>query len=77
MIAPVLEKLASEYDGEVTIAKLNTDENPKTTMEYGVQGIPTLLFIRNGEVEDRIVGAAPAPMIKTRIEAFLKSPVEA
>lgn len=45
MIAPVLEKLAVEYDGKVTIVKVNTDENPEWAMKYGVQGIPTLLFI--------------------------------
>jgi thioredoxin 1 len=68
MIAPVLEKMASEYDGRALIAKVNTDENPQWAIEYGVQGIPTLLFFRNGELEDRVVGVAPAAQIKERLE---------
>ena len=72
MIAPVLEKLAAEYDGKITVAKVNTDENPEWAMKYGVQGIPTLLFIKGGDVKDRIVGVAPAPAIKAKIEGLLK-----
>lgn len=72
MIAPVLEKLAAEYDGKVTIAKVNTDENPEWAMKYGVQGIPTLLFIKDGIVNDTIVGVVPAPIIKTKIDGLLK-----
>ena len=72
MIAPVLEKLAAEYDGKVTIAKVNTDENPEWAMKYGVQGIPTLLFIKDGKVNDTIVGVAPAPTIKAKIDGLLK-----
>lgn len=72
MIAPVLEKLAAEYDGKVTIAKVNTDENPEWAMKYGVQGIPTLLFINQGQIKDRIVGVAPAPTIKAKMEGLLK-----
>lgn len=72
MIAPVLEKLAAEYDGKVTIAKVNTDDNSKWAMKYGVQGIPTLLFIKDGLVKDTIVGAVPAQVIKTKLDALLK-----
>jgi thioredoxin 1 len=71
MVAPVLEKLAGEYAGQVVIAKVNTDDNAQYAMQYGVQGIPTLLFVRDGQEVDRIVGAAPYPMIKQRIEAVL------
>ncbi len=72
MIAPVLEKFAAEYDGKITIAKVNTDENPEWAMKYDMQGIPTLLFINQGQIRDRIVGAAPAPTIKTKIDGLLK-----
>ncbi len=72
MIAPILEKIAGEYDGKVTIAKINTDENAEWAMKYGVKGIPTLLFINQGKVEDRIVGAVPAPVIKAKVEGLLK-----
>lgn len=72
MIAPVLEKLAAEYGDKLIIAKVNTDENPQWAIHYGVQGIPTLLFIRDGLVKDRIVGAAPAPVIQAKMEGLLK-----
>ena len=73
MIAPILEKLAAEYDGKITIAKVNTDENPEWAMKYGVQGIPTLLFVKGGDVKDRIVGVVPAPVIKSKIDGLLKA----
>jgi thioredoxin 1 len=72
MIAPVLEKLADEYGEKVTIAKVNTDENAEWAMKYGVQGIPTLLFIKGGQVKDTIVGAAPAPTIKAKMDGLLR-----
>ncbi len=72
MIAPMLEKLAGEYDGRVTVAKVNTDENPEWAMRYGVRGIPTLLFIKDGLVKDTIVGVAPAPAIKAKMDGLLK-----
>ena len=71
MIAPVLEELAKEYAGKVKIAKINTDENQQTAATYQIQGIPTLLFIKNGQIIDQVVGAAPKPMLKTKIQALL------
>ena len=73
MVAPVLEKLAQEYDGKMIVAKVNTDDNPEYAMRYGVQGIPTMLFVRDGQIVDRIVGAAPYPMIKARLDKVLSS----
>ena len=72
MIAPVLEEIAKEYDGQIEVAKVNTDENAEWAMHFGVQGIPTLLFVDRGEVKDRLVGAAPAPSLKARAEALIK-----
>ncbi len=77
MIAPMLEKLAAEYGDTLTIAKVNTDENPQWAMRYGVQGIPTLLFIRDGLVKDKIVGAAPAAAIRAKVDGLLKAPAGA
>ncbi len=71
MIAPALEKLAAEYDGRAVIAKVNTDENPQWAIHYGVQGIPTLLFFKEGQEMDRLVGVAPAGQIKERLERLL------
>jgi thioredoxin 1 len=73
MIAPVLEEVAQENQDKILIAKVNTDENPQWAINFGVQGIPTLLFISNGEVKDHQVGAGPAPVLKTRVSEFLKS----
>jgi thioredoxin 1 len=73
MIAPVLEEIANAHDGKLVIAKVNTDENPEWAMHFGVQGIPTLLFVKNGDVFDRLVGAAPPPVVKDKAEALLKA----
>lgn len=67
MIAPVLDEIAAEYQGKLTIAKLNIDENPKTPQHYGVRGIPTLMLFKNGEVEGTKVGA----LTKSQLTAFI------
>jgi thioredoxin 1 len=71
MIAPTLEKIAKENAGKVIIAKVNTDDNPEWAMKYGVQGIPTMLFVANGKIIHRQVGALPEPMIRTIVTQFL------
>ncbi len=58
-IAPVVEQLATEYDGKLKVAKINVDENPLTPSRYGVRGIPNLLILKGGTVREQIVGAAP------------------
>jgi len=69
MIAPILEDIAEEYDGRVTIAKLNIDENPSIPPKYGIRGIPTLMLFKNGAVEATKVGA----LSKSQLAAFLDS----
>ncbi len=69
MIAPVLEELAQEYDGKLTIAKLNIDSNIETAPRYGVRGIPTLIIFKNGEVAGTKVGA----LSRTQLAAFIDS----
>ena len=69
MIAPVLDEVAAEYKGKLTVAKLNIDENPKTPQQYGVRGIPTLMIFKNGEVEATKVGA----LTKSQLTAFIDS----
>jgi len=71
MIAPVLEKLASEYMGRLKIAKLNVDENRATANKYGIRSIPTLIIFKNGESKDQIIGALPEDKLRSRIEAAL------
>ena len=67
MIAPVLDDIAVEYDGKVTVGKLNIDENSDTPPKYGVRGIPTLLLFKDGEIADTKVGA----LSKTQLKEFL------
>jgi thioredoxin 1 len=67
MIAPMLDEIADEYKGKVTIAKLNIDESPKTPARYSVRGIPTLILFKNGQVEGQKVGA----LRKSDLAAFL------
>ena len=55
-LVPILEEIGKEYDGRVNVIKVNVDESPKTAANYGVRGIPTLLFIREGKVRETIVG---------------------
>ena len=69
MIAPILEEIAGEYTGKVTIAKLNIDENPQTPPKYGIRGIPTLMLFKDGNVEATKVGA----LSKSQLTAFLDS----
>lgn len=73
MIAPALEKLAAEYAGRARVAKLNVDQNPRTAEQFQVQGIPTLLLVKNGKIVDRIVGALPEPQLRMQMERLLKS----
>ncbi|MDX2164678.1 MAG: thioredoxin TrxA [Gammaproteobacteria bacterium] len=69
MIAPVLEELSASYDGKLTIAKLNVDENHDTTVRYGILSIPTLLLFKEGEVVATKIGAAS----KSQLMAFIDS----
>lgn len=72
MVAPILDKLAKEYAGKVVIAKVNTDDNPEWAQKYGVQGIPTMLFISDGKIVHRQVGALPERMLKEAVAQFLE-----
>ncbi|MDQ3282805.1 MAG: thioredoxin [Acidobacteriota bacterium] len=70
MIAPVIDALARERS-DVQFAKLNVDENPRTSSRFGVQGIPLLIFFRNGVEAGRVVGAVPRPQIEAAIQRYL------
>jgi thioredoxin 1 len=71
MVAPVLDKLAQEYASKLLVAKVNTDENPEWAGKFGVQGIPTMLFVANGKVVHRQVGALPEPFLRDVVAQFL------
>lgn len=72
MVAPILEKVAKDYAGKLIVAKVNTDEDPVNATKYGVQGIPTMLFISGGKVVHRQVGALPEKNIKDIVDQFLE-----
>ena len=71
MVAPILDEVAKEYSGQLIVAKINTDENPAWATQYGVSGIPTMLFIKNGEEVDRQVGAVPKQFITNKLTTIL------
>lgn len=71
MVAPVLDQMASEYAGRVKIAKLNVDENPTTSSQYGIQSIPTMLLFKNGQPVNRLVGALPKREIERHLLPLL------
>jgi thioredoxin 1 len=70
-LGPTIEALATDYAGKVNIGKVNVDENPQLSVEYGITSIPAVLFIKNGQVVDKQVGAAPKSVFEKKILAQL------
>lgn len=71
MVGPVVEELAKEYDGKALVGKVNVDNNPQVAMKYGIRSIPTILFLKNGEVVDRSVGAVPKAQLASKLQGQL------
>lgn len=71
IIAPIIDEVADIYEGKVKVVKLNTDENPSTANQFGIRGIPTLGFFKNGKLVDTIVGAVPKQYISQKIDSVL------
>jgi len=71
LIAPIIQDLAAEYDGRVVVAKLDVDHNPNTPARFGIMGIPTVLFIKNGREVDRIVGTQSYVAFANKVEKWL------
>lgn len=72
MVAPTLDKVAKEQAGNLVIAKVNTDENPEWAMRFGVQGIPTMLFVSEGKIVHQQVGAMPEGIFRQILAQFLE-----
>ena len=68
MMSPVIDKLAEEYAGKIKVGKVNVDENGDLAVKYGIMSIPNMVFFKNGEVADRVVGAIPKPAMKEKFE---------
>ncbi len=71
MIAPIVEEMSAEYDGKAVIGKVDVDNNQEVAMKYGIRNIPTVLFVKNGEVVDKQVGAAPKQVFTAKMDALL------
>lgn len=71
MVGPVVEELATEYDGKAVIGKVNVDHNPEISSKYGIRSIPTILFIKGGEVVDKQVGAVSKDVLAGKIDSQL------
>jgi len=71
MIAPIVEALAQEYDGQIKVAKVDVDANPITPGMFGIMSIPTLMLFRGGKAEERIVGYQPKPALEAKLQAVL------
>ncbi len=71
MIAPIIEELAEDFEGKATIAKVNTDEEQDIAIKYGIRSIPTLLFFKDGQVVDQMIGAAGKQVIADKLDALL------
>ena len=69
MVSPIIEELSSEYNGNVLVGKVNVDYNPEISLKYGIRSIPTILFIKDGEVVDKHVGTATKQYLTQKIEA--------
>ncbi len=71
MVGPIVDELHTEYEGKAVVGKVDVDSNPGISAKYGIRNIPTVLFIKNGEVVDKQVGAAPKKTYADKIEALL------
>ena len=71
MVAPIIEELSKEYDGKVVIGKCDVEDNEDIAAEFGIRNIPTILFFKNGEVVDKIIGAQPKAKIEEKIQTLL------
>ena len=71
MVGPVISELAEEYDGRITVGKCDVEENEDLALEFGVRNIPTIVFIKGGQVVDKIVGAQPKAKLQEKFESLL------
>ena len=72
MLAPVVENIAKDYNGKLKVGKLNVDDNSDTPQQYGIQGIPTVIFFKGGKAVNQIVGFQPEDKLKSVIDSLLK-----
>jgi thioredoxin 1 len=71
MVAPIVEKLADDYAGQVTVGKLDVDNNQRSAAQFNVRSIPTILFFKDGKMVDQVIGAVPRPALEAKIKQHL------
>lgn len=71
MVAPVVEEIAAQYEGQLKVVKVNTDENPQVAGKYGIRSIPTLMIFKDGQKVDMVVGAVPKTTLATTLDKYL------
>jgi len=71
MVAPVVDEVAQQYDGQIKVVKVNTDENPSVASQYGIRSIPTLMIFKGGQRVDMVVGAVPKTTLANTLEKYL------
>jgi thioredoxin 1 len=71
MVAPIVEKLAEDYAGQVTVGKLDVDNNQRSAAQFNVRSIPTILFFKDGKMVDQVIGAVPRPALEAKIKQHL------
>ncbi len=71
MIGPIIEEMSGEYEGKAVIGKVNVDQNPGVSAQFGIRNIPTVLFVKNGEIADKSVGAVPKQQLTSKLDAIL------
>lgn len=71
MLGPIVEEMATEYEGRAIIGKVNVDENPGVSAKFGIRNIPTVIFVKGGEIADKSVGAVPKPQLTAKLDAIL------
>ncbi len=72
MMAPVIEELASDYEGQINVGNLDIDHNPRIAAQYGIRSAPTLLFFRNGQLVDHVVGVVPKRVLAEKLHSLLQ-----
>ena len=71
MIAPIIEELAADFDGQIVVGKCDVEENDDLAAEFGIRNIPTILFFKNGEIVDKLIGAQPKAKLEEKFQALL------
>ncbi len=71
MVAPVVDEIAQQFEGQIKVVKVNTDENPNVASQYGIRSIPTLMIFKDGQKVDMVVGAVPKTTLANTVEKYL------